>query len=569
MFPCFFREIFEKNVLDPSHFVEGGRFFFTHKNVCRFNDTMVRRKRADVPVTDFLYVSSDVVLVDHDKLQRTHVKDNLYGVSTNNLSVLTDEQAARNRLCLWKHKLRYLCTWPTYDIFKTWAPPIASLPCRNDDDHDSGDYQEREKMQSLLPTSCPTLKFDDKCDEIIGTKLAHVGEQCFTSRKHKGNNNNDNDDDQDEKEDDGYIVNHENPFDDDDDDDDDDEYADAQQHMAYVQLSAQNGRCKKRLPPPSSTTSKSRRQRTTETHTLKDNDDDEHENDDDKKDVSSSSSSSSARSCKNARHESDKITKLFICAPAHIMLSRDEHTSLRMYAESIKVHFDDDGKKGNGGRVGGFAAAYMRSSKRSDHKAPVYYDTRYDLVTEYANPKWKNGLKEHDGRSRQNNITQEEIANTVNARQMHMVFRRERQYTKGGVVNVESTGVSLRPRGICATLIQILESRIMGHVMVPEFRLLVFSGIMDAFQRWLISTTTSSSRRQKILLDVNNDLSHEEACSVIGAKQNTTSQDDDDGGVVDDSHCTLGHPAESTLLPQHRHHRRPIRRPRLFRRWSH
>ena len=400
-------------------------------------------------------------------------------------------------------------------------------------------------MQSLLPTPCPTLKFDDKCDEIIGTKLAHVGEQCFTSRKHKGNNNNDNDDDQDEKEDDGYIVNHENPFDDD--DDDDDEYADAQQHMAYVQLSAQNGRCKKRLPPPSSTTSKIRRQGTTETHTLKDNDDDEHENDDDKKDVSSSSSSS-ARSRKNARHESDKITKLFICAPAHIMLSRDEHTSLRMYAESIKVHFDDDGKKGNGGRVGGFAAAYMRSSKRSDHKAPVYYDTRYDLVTEYANPKWKNGLKEHDGRSRQNNITQEEIANTVNARQMHMVFRRERQYTKGGVVNVESTGVSLRPRGICATLIQILESRIMGHVMVPEFRLLVFSGIMDAFQRWLISTTTSSSRRQKILLDVNNDLSHEEACSVIGAKQNTTSQDDD-GGVVDDSHCTLGHPAESTLLP--------------------
>ena len=266
LFPCFFREIFEKNVLDPSHFVEGGRFFFTHKNVCRFNDTMVRRKRADVPVTDFLYVSSDVVLVDHDKLQRTHVKDNLYGVSTNHLSVLTEEQAARNRLCLWKHKLRYLCTRPTYDIFKTWAPPIASLPCKNDDHHDSGDYQEREKIQSLLPTSCPTLKFDDKCDEIIGTKLAHVAEHCFTYRKHKGNKNNDknndnDDNDEDDKEDDGYIVNHENPF-----DDDDDQYAAAQQHMAYVQLSAQNGRCKKRLPSPSSTTSKSRRQRTTETH---------------------------------------------------------------------------------------------------------------------------------------------------------------------------------------------------------------------------------------------------------------------------------------------------------------
>ena len=210
------------------------------------------------------------------------------------------------------------------------------------------------------------------------------------------------------------------------------------------------------------------------------------------------------------------------------MLSRDEHISLRMYAESIKVHFDDDGKKGNGGRVGGFAAAYMRLSKRADHKAPVYYDTRYDLVTEYANPKWNNGLKEHDGRRRQNNVTQEEIANTVNARQMHMVFRRERQYTKGGVVNVESTGVSLRPRGICSTLIQILESRIMGHVMVPEFRLLVFSGIMDAFQRWLISTTTSSSnsRRYKILLDVNNDLSHEEACSVIGANLHIVNNED-------------------------------------------
>ena len=57
--------------------------------------------------------------------------------------------------------------------------------------------------------------------------------------------------------------------------------------------------------------------------------------------------------------------------------------------------------------------------------------------------------------------------------------------------------------------------------MVPEFRMLVFSGIMDAFQRWLISTIISSSRRHKgnthHLLDVNNDLLHKEACSVIAA----------------------------------------------------
>ena len=159
-----FREIFPQNTLDPIYHTTGGRFFFSHKDVSAFNQTMVDRGRADVDITDLVDISSDVVLVHHDELPRSHDPANPYDVSLKSLSTLTAGEAARNRMKLWHRKLQHLVG---ADHITALPPKIGGVKASIPLDHSTADQPttlgttrvgndaplNRADVESLLPSA--------------------------------------------------------------------------------------------------------------------------------------------------------------------------------------------------------------------------------------------------------------------------------------------------------------------------------------------------------------------------------------------------------------------------------
>ena len=206
---------------------------------------------------------------------------------------------------------------------------------------------------------------------------------------------------------------------------------------------------------------------------------------------------------KKRNKQRDMLTKIFVCAPASLMLIREEHIALRMYARPIADHFDD-----------GSAFA----SKRNDHTAKVYYDPRYDMCTEYANPDWSAGL---DMSRPTPSIeafapTFRKINATVNARQMHMAFRRERRYARNGIVSMEASGTRVRPRGVMTTTALLLRAFHFNRKMQPTFRTLVYSSVMDRYRRWLFAPLTPHSD----LCDIDFDSATEVIENVLAERDN-------------------------------------------------
>ena len=94
----FYREVSAKAVADPGHNPTATRLFVKHADVSLYNDNVQRNGVGLKAVTDVVFVSSYIVdALPPSSGGRVHTRD---------LSVLSVEQAERNRAALWREKQR-------------------------------------------------------------------------------------------------------------------------------------------------------------------------------------------------------------------------------------------------------------------------------------------------------------------------------------------------------------------------------------------------------------------------------------------------------------------------------
>ncbi len=97
-----FREELPQLIHDAGHKTSATRFYGRHKDVQVFNADVRMHGRQDIPVIDSVFVACNVVLLDHTELRRD-VTTGEIKIVQEGLSVLSEAQAARNRLRLWRN----------------------------------------------------------------------------------------------------------------------------------------------------------------------------------------------------------------------------------------------------------------------------------------------------------------------------------------------------------------------------------------------------------------------------------------------------------------------------------
>lgn len=107
--PLLFRENHTSLIIDPAHVTDGLRFFYLHDDVISYNKSMeCTRERTQTCISDLLFVTSDIVLLNIENLKRTNDPDNPYGISMVGLSTLNKEEALENRARLWMRKRKII-----------------------------------------------------------------------------------------------------------------------------------------------------------------------------------------------------------------------------------------------------------------------------------------------------------------------------------------------------------------------------------------------------------------------------------------------------------------------------
>lgn len=97
-----FREELPQLIHDAGHKSSVTRFYGRHKDVQAFNADARKHGRNDVPVIDSVFVACNVVLLNHTELCRD-AQTNEIKIVQEGLSTLSEAQAAKNRLRLWRN----------------------------------------------------------------------------------------------------------------------------------------------------------------------------------------------------------------------------------------------------------------------------------------------------------------------------------------------------------------------------------------------------------------------------------------------------------------------------------
>ena len=98
------RENFSENINDPSWKKDGTRLFLRHAEIEKSNRQSVKvHNDAIITLKDTLYVSSDLILIDHTELPRMH-HNGAYNINYENISSLTPNEATKNICDMFKLK---------------------------------------------------------------------------------------------------------------------------------------------------------------------------------------------------------------------------------------------------------------------------------------------------------------------------------------------------------------------------------------------------------------------------------------------------------------------------------
>lgn len=165
---------------------------------------------------------------------------------------------------------------------------------------------------------------------------------------------------------------------------------------------------------------------------------------------------------------SDKHDIHYICGFAKDMLSREEHKLKRMHGSGIAHEL------GHGlhltKKYYSFAGAQGQTTK-------MEYDPNYDLCIEIADPHYTD--EDVDDQ-----ILQESIAKTVNARPVYMCVKRKRYFTQNTFATSGMGKTYFKFCGVCGLINEILVSDIFTSSTL-DFQVLVFSGVLNEYKRWV------------------------------------------------------------------------------------
>lgn len=93
----YFKEEFPRLFSDPGFQTLGSRLYFRHEEVRNYTNQVSKLHNSNIDIFDVLWVTSNMVLLNHRDLEYGTDPDNIYGVSLEGLSELTEAQAEINR----------------------------------------------------------------------------------------------------------------------------------------------------------------------------------------------------------------------------------------------------------------------------------------------------------------------------------------------------------------------------------------------------------------------------------------------------------------------------------------
>ena len=161
----------------------------------------------------------------------------------------------------------------------------------------------------------------------------------------------------------------------------------------------------------------------------------------------------------------EKVYIQFICGPAQQLLSKEEHLLKRQHASGIAKEM------GSGIKL---SKAFYSSSVAKGQISDIFYDPKYDLCIEIANPDY----------SGDDAVLQKSLDQTVNARTVYMCLSRERYFAPMSCVFPGTFKTMIILRGVNGTIKEVIHSEcfILSNIF---FRLLVYCGFLEEFRKFV------------------------------------------------------------------------------------
>ncbi|XP_019628728.1 PREDICTED: uncharacterized protein LOC109473296 [Branchiostoma belcheri] len=176
-----------------------------------------------------------------------------------------------------------------------------------------------------------------------------------------------------------------------------------------------------------------------------------------------------------------RVTKMAIVAPAHLILSREEHRQHRLQAKMIANHLGD----------GRCLAEVALNTRGIDHTSSSFAHVETaDMAIHFADPNF-DALAKGDGNSWE--AFAKSVKETESGIMCHMLMRRERKFAVNSAVSCEETGAKILFRGVRGTPEKILQSHWLVKAVPIAFKMLVMSGLVEAFRRWIMETCLHQS----------------------------------------------------------------------------
>lgn len=428
------REEFESLVNDPGHLTEGTRFFGTHDDVTEFIEQSKRYGANDLHVRDTVYVLSNLALLDYRQLANVTLDADGRILSClidkRGLSKLTEAQARRNRMLLWRAKMTGVYVSDSLKCVEGGEdavhPPVleydtgdnytcnSELESRNSKAFRAHVQKFREATVVRRGTAASTespidavRRMRSDLDEAAEEELVDVEEQTDVVAPTLSHLDNQARDQIDYDMEEGAAA--------------------ASSHR----------RVKKR---------RKRRQGA-------DGEDD------------GADGTAAAEEHSQQTQTSTISSRKFISGPAHLLLSTAEHTARRMYAEAQAAQL------GNGKTL---AKAYFRSVGVIDHVADFTVNPHADVVVEYGNP---TGLV----------FEQQQCERSINERAMYSCLERVRTMPAGSVVTNEAVGTRVEFIGMNCTVDTLLLSPMFNDHAPTAFRAMLLHGVLQSYVAWLSS----------------------------------------------------------------------------------
>lgn len=169
----------------------------------------------------------------------------------------------------------------------------------------------------------------------------------------------------------------------------------------------------------------------------------------------------------NNNNDDGKHEIRFICGPAKLMLSREEHRMKRMHGNGIAREL------GYGKEL---SKQYYSSSIAQGQTTEMEYDPKYDICIEIADPDY----------TRDDSFLQESIDKTICARPVYMCISRKRYFPPLSCVVSGAYKTSITLQGVSGAVKDIIYSECFTSSNLA-FRLLVYSCLLDEYRKWVYS----------------------------------------------------------------------------------